>query len=110
MTRPFDSEADFVFHSTLAYKLDSREFETDLVVRVGRHDALSMKFSSGQSTHEDYHMRYFYFALARAQGDSAQRSIASASANTISFNRGCSPEERRPVSASGARTLEAVPD
>jgi calcineurin-like phosphoesterase family protein/2'-5' RNA ligase len=60
-TRPFDKDNDFLFHSTLAYKLDSREFES-IWSYVSADQALAEKFAS-QTTDEDYHMRYFYLPL-----------------------------------------------
>ncbi|MBN1375807.1 MAG: 2'-5' RNA ligase family protein [Dehalococcoidia bacterium] len=61
-TRPFDKHEDFLFHSTLAYKLDSREFES-IWSYVSSDKALAQKFSTYSPTGEDYHMRYFYLPL-----------------------------------------------
>jgi calcineurin-like phosphoesterase family protein/2'-5' RNA ligase len=60
-TRPFDKNDDFLFHSTLAYKLDSREFES-IWSYVSGDQTLSEKFAS-HTEDEDYHMRYFYLPL-----------------------------------------------
>jgi calcineurin-like phosphoesterase family protein/2'-5' RNA ligase len=61
-TKPFDKEEDFLFHSTLAYKLDSREFES-IWSYVSGDRALAAKFSTHTPDSEDYHMRYFYLPL-----------------------------------------------
>ncbi len=61
-TKPFDKKEDFLFHSTLAYKLDSLEFERTWSY-VSSDRALSEKFSSHTADSEDYHMRYFYLPL-----------------------------------------------
>jgi calcineurin-like phosphoesterase family protein/2'-5' RNA ligase len=61
-TKPFDREDNFLFHSTLAYKLDSIEFERAWSY-VSSNKALSEKFSSSTTDSEDYHMRYFYLPL-----------------------------------------------
>jgi len=61
-TRPFDKEEDFLFHSTLAYKLDSREFES-IWSYVSGDKALAAKFAAQTNDTEDYHMRYFYLPL-----------------------------------------------
>ncbi len=60
-TRPFDRDEDFLFHSTLAYKLDSREFE-NMWSCVSRDIPTSEKFSV-RSAEDDYRMRYFYLPL-----------------------------------------------
>ena len=61
-TQPFDKEEDFLFHSTLAYKLDSREFEM-MWSCISSGGVLSKKFSTQMENAEDYHMRYFYLPL-----------------------------------------------
>jgi calcineurin-like phosphoesterase family protein/2'-5' RNA ligase len=61
-TKTFDKEEDFVFHATLAYKLDSREFES-VWSYVSGDKSLLPKFSSADRDIEDYHMRYFYLPL-----------------------------------------------
>ncbi|MCX6004734.1 MAG: 2'-5' RNA ligase family protein [Chloroflexi bacterium] len=61
-TQPFDKEEDFLFHSTLAYKLDSREFEK-IWSYVCSDRSLAEKFSSHTADTEDYHLRYFYLPL-----------------------------------------------
>ena len=61
-TKPFDKEEDFLFHSTLAYKLDSLQFEKAWSY-VSSDKVLSEKFSSHAADNEDYHMRYFYLPL-----------------------------------------------
>ncbi len=61
-TQPYDKEDDFIFHSTLAYKLDSREFES-LWSYVSTDRVLAEKFSVRAEDVEDYHMRYFYLPL-----------------------------------------------
>ena len=62
-TQSFDKdEEDFIFHSTLAYKLDSREFES-IWSYVSGDKALAAKFSAPADDGEDYHMRYFYLPL-----------------------------------------------
>ncbi len=61
-TQPYDKEEDFLFHSTLAYKLDSREFES-LWSYVSTDKVLAEKYSSHIADYEDYHMRYFYLPL-----------------------------------------------
>lgn len=61
-TKPFDKEEDFLFHSTLAYRLDSREFES-IWSYVSGDQALAAKFSAHTPDSEDYHMRYFYLPL-----------------------------------------------
>ncbi|MCX6007067.1 MAG: 2'-5' RNA ligase family protein, partial [Chloroflexi bacterium] len=61
-TKPFDKEEDFLFHSTLAYKLDSREFES-IWSYVSGDKALAAKFAAQTNDNEDYHMRYFYLPL-----------------------------------------------
>jgi calcineurin-like phosphoesterase family protein/2'-5' RNA ligase len=61
-TKPFDKEEDFLFHSTLAYKLDSREFES-IWSYVSGDKSLAAKFSAQPDAGEDYHMRYFYLPL-----------------------------------------------
>lgn len=61
-TKPFDREENFLFHSTLAYKLDSMQFERAWSY-VSSDKSLSEKFSSLTMDSEDYHMRYFYLPL-----------------------------------------------
>ncbi len=61
-TKPFDKEEDFLFHSTLAYKLDSREFER-IWSYVCADRSLAKKFSTHTADAEDHHMRYFYLPL-----------------------------------------------
>lgn len=61
-TRSFDKEEDFLFHSTLAYKLDSREFES-IWSYVSGEKALAQKFSTHSAYGDDYRMRYFYLPL-----------------------------------------------
>ena len=61
-TRPFDKEEEFLFHSTLAYRLDSREFER-IWSYVGSDRSLAPKFSAQGADSEDHHMRYFYLPL-----------------------------------------------
>lgn len=61
-TKSFDQEEDFLFHSTLAYKLDSREFEKIWSYASGDR-VLAQKFSVHAADSEDYHMRYFYLPL-----------------------------------------------
>jgi calcineurin-like phosphoesterase family protein/2'-5' RNA ligase len=61
-TKTYDKEEDFVFHATLAYKLDSREFES-VWSYVSGDKSLLPKFSSAGLDIEDYHMRYFYLPL-----------------------------------------------
>jgi calcineurin-like phosphoesterase family protein/2'-5' RNA ligase len=61
-TKPFDREEDFLFHSTLAYKLDSREFER-IWSYVRGDGSLSKKFSTHTVGAEDHYMRYFYLPL-----------------------------------------------
>ncbi len=61
-TQPFDKEEDFLFHSTLAYKLDSREFES-LWSYVSTDKVLAEKYSSHAADNEDYRMKYFYLPL-----------------------------------------------
>ncbi len=61
-TQPYDKEEDFLFHSTLAYKLDSREFES-LWSYVSTDKVLAEKYSTHAADDEDYHMRYFYLPL-----------------------------------------------
>lgn len=61
-TKTFDKEEDFVFHATLAYKLDSREFES-VWSYVSGDKSLLPKFSAAFQDIEDYHMRYFYLPL-----------------------------------------------
>ena len=73
-TQPFDKEEDFLFHSTLAYKLDSREFES-LWSYVSTDKVLAEKYSSHTADNEDYHMRYFYLPLNASQGNIPERPI-----------------------------------
>ena len=61
-TKPFDKEADFLFHSTLAYKLDSREFER-IWPYLCSEGSEATKFSIHTVDDEDHHMRYFYLPL-----------------------------------------------
>lgn len=61
-TKPFDKEEDFLFHSTLAYKLDSKEFEK-LWPYVSDEKPLLEKFGSPTISSENYHMRNFYLPL-----------------------------------------------
>lgn len=62
-TQSFDKdEENFIFHSTLAYKLDSMEFES-IWSYVSGDQALAAKFSAQAESGEDYHMRYFYLPL-----------------------------------------------
>jgi calcineurin-like phosphoesterase family protein/2'-5' RNA ligase len=61
-TQPFDKAEDFLFHSTLAYKLDSREFEK-MWSCVSIDKVLAEKYSTHMENTEDYHMRYFYLLL-----------------------------------------------
>ncbi|MDD5311512.1 MAG: 2'-5' RNA ligase family protein [Dehalococcoidia bacterium] len=60
-TRPFDKEEDFLYHSTLAYKLDSREFER-IWFYVCSDRPPETKFSAHADAEERY-MRYFYLPL-----------------------------------------------
>jgi len=61
-TKPFDKEEDFLFHSTLAYKLDSREFER-IWPYLCSDRSLATKFAAHAADNEDHHMRYFYLPL-----------------------------------------------
>ena len=61
-TKPFDREEDFLFHSTLAYKLDSMEFEKAWSYVSGDW-SLAEKFSPVKDDGIDYRMRYFYLPL-----------------------------------------------
>ena len=61
-TRPFDKQEDFLFHSTLAYKLDSREFERIWSYVCGDRP-LTGKFLTSSVGSEDHWMRYFYLPL-----------------------------------------------
>lgn len=61
-TKPFDKEEDFLFHSTLAYRLDSREFER-IWPYLCSDRALATKFAAHAADDEDHHMRYFYLPL-----------------------------------------------
>jgi calcineurin-like phosphoesterase family protein/2'-5' RNA ligase len=61
-TKPFDREEDFLFHSTLAYKLDSREFER-IWSYVRGDGSLTKKFTTHTAGAEDHLMRYFYLPL-----------------------------------------------
>ena len=61
-TKPFDREEDFLFHSTLAYKLDSREFER-IWSYVRGDGSLVKKFSTRTAEAEDHYMRDFYLPL-----------------------------------------------
>jgi 2'-5' RNA ligase len=54
-TQPFDKAEDFLFHSTLAYKLDSREFEK-MWSCVSIDKVLAEKYSTHMENTEDYHM------------------------------------------------------
>ncbi|MFC1905435.1 2'-5' RNA ligase family protein, partial [Chloroflexota bacterium] len=61
-TKPFDKEEDFLFHSTLAYKLDSMEFEK-MWSHVSSDKSLAEKFAPLTADGEDYRMRRFYLPL-----------------------------------------------
>jgi len=61
-TKNFDKEEDFLFHATLAYKLDSREFER-IWPYLCSGGPLTTKFSAHAADAEDHHMRYFYLLL-----------------------------------------------
>ena len=61
-TKTFDKEVDFLFHSTLAYKLDSREFERIWPYLCSERSEAT-KFSIHTGDDEDHHMRYFYLPL-----------------------------------------------
>jgi 2'-5' RNA ligase len=61
-TKPFDKEEDFLFHSTLAYKLDSREFERIWPYLCSDRSSTA-KFSTHPAEAEDHYMRYFYLPL-----------------------------------------------
>jgi calcineurin-like phosphoesterase family protein len=61
-TQSFDHGEDFLFHATLAYKLDSREFE-QIWSQVCNDNALSRKFVAHPADSEHHRMRYFYLPL-----------------------------------------------
>lgn len=61
-TKPFDKKEDFLFHSTLAYKLDSREFEK-LWSYVSSEKLLLEKFGVHTISSENHHMRNVYLPL-----------------------------------------------
>ncbi len=61
-TQSYDKDENFLFHSTLAYKLDSREFER-IWSYVSGNGVSSDKFDSITVNPEDYNMRYFYLPL-----------------------------------------------
>jgi len=61
-TQAYDREENFLFHATLAYKLDSKEFER-LWAYVSGEKISSDKFEALSRDQEEYHLRYFYFPL-----------------------------------------------
>jgi calcineurin-like phosphoesterase family protein/2'-5' RNA ligase len=61
-TKTYDRDENFLFHSTLAYKLDSKEFER-IWSYVSGEKVASDKFDSIAASREDYNMRYFYLPL-----------------------------------------------
>lgn len=61
-TKPFDKEDEFLFHSTLAYKLDSREFER-IWPYLCNDRSPATKFSAHPADAENHRMRYFYLPL-----------------------------------------------
>lgn len=61
-TQSFDQSEDFLFHATLAYKLDSREFE-QIWSQVSDDSALARKFVAHTGDVEHHHMKYFYLPL-----------------------------------------------
>lgn len=61
-TQHYDHEEDFLFHATLAYKLDSREFER-IWSHVSQDQTLSGKFVAHSGDSEQHQMKYFYLPL-----------------------------------------------
>lgn len=61
-TQHYDQEEDFLFHATLAYKLDSREFER-IWSQVSQDQTLSGKFIAHTGDSEQHQMKYFYLPL-----------------------------------------------
>jgi len=61
-TQSFDQDEDFLFHATLAYKLDSREFE-QIWSQVSSDSALASKFVTHTADSEHHQMKYFYLPL-----------------------------------------------
>jgi calcineurin-like phosphoesterase family protein/2'-5' RNA ligase len=61
-TQSFDHNEDFLFHATLAYKLDSREFE-QIWSQVCSDSSLARKFVAHSGESEHHHMNYFYLPL-----------------------------------------------
>jgi calcineurin-like phosphoesterase family protein/2'-5' RNA ligase len=61
-TQSFDQDEDFLFHATLAYKLDSREFE-QIWSQVSSDSSLAQKFVAHTADGEHHQMKYFYLPL-----------------------------------------------
>jgi calcineurin-like phosphoesterase family protein/2'-5' RNA ligase len=62
LTKPYDKNEDFLFHSTLAYKLSESEFNR-IWSYVSNNKSLFQKIMSLFSKSEKYIMRYFYLPM-----------------------------------------------
>lgn len=62
VTKSFDKEEDFLFHSSLAYKLSDSEFER-IWSYVSGSKSILQKIKQFFTQSEDYTMRYFYLPM-----------------------------------------------